>query len=55
MSTDLEVSLNVKKTDMCGLTTTQFTGHRILFVEVCTNLVHNDVDGLSGYALGGSS
>ena len=25
-------------------TTTQLTGQRILFVEVCTNLVHNDVE-----------
>ena len=30
------------------LTTTQFTGHRILFVDVWTNLVHNDVEGFSG-------
>ena len=34
---------------------TTFTGHRILFVEVWTNLVHNEVEGFSGYAFGGSS
>ena len=37
------------------LTVTQFTGHLILLVEVCTNLVQSDVDALSGYAFGGSS
>ena len=30
------------------LTTTQLTGHLILLVDVCTNLVHNEVEGLSG-------
>ena len=34
---------------------TQFTGHLSLLVDVCTNFVHRDVEGLSGYALGGSS
>ena len=37
------------------LTTTQLTGHLILLVDVCTNLVHKDVEGLLGYALGGRS
>ena len=37
------------------LTTTQLTGHLILLVDVCTNLVHNEVEGLSGYAFGGRS
>lgn len=37
------------------LTVTTLTGHRILFVDVCTNFVHNDVDGLFGYATGGRS
>jgi hypothetical protein len=36
-------------------TSTTFTGQRILLVEVCTNLVHKDVEGLSGYAFGGKS
>lgn len=40
---------------MWGLTTTQLTGHLILFVDVCTNLVHSEVEGLSGYAFGGRS
>ena len=40
---------------MRQLTTTQFTGHLILFVDVCTNFVHNDVEGFSGYAFGGRS
>ena len=34
---------------------TQFTGHLSLLVDVCTNFVHKDVEGLSGYALGGSN
>jgi hypothetical protein len=29
-------------------TVTAFTGHRILFVDVWTNLVQSDVDALSG-------
>lgn len=37
------------------LTTTQLTGHLILLVDVCTNLVHKDVEGLLGYAFGGRS
>lgn len=36
-------------------TVTTLTGHRILFVEVWTNLVHRDVEELSGYAFGGNS
>ena len=39
----------------CGRTVTTFTGHRILFVDVCTNFVHSDVEGFSGYAFGGRS
>ena len=34
------------------LTTTQSTGHRILFVDVRTNLVHSDVEEFSGQVLG---
>lgn len=30
------------------LTVTQLTGHLILLVDVCTNLVHSEVDALSG-------
>ena len=29
-------------------TVTTLTGHRILFVEVCMNLVHSDVEALPG-------
>ena len=29
-------------------TVTTLTGHRILFVEVCLNLVHSDVEALPG-------
>ena len=36
-------------------TTTTLTGHLILLVDVCTNLVHSEVEALSGYALGGRS
>ena len=37
------------------LTVTTLTGHRILFVDVCTNFVHKEVEELSGYAIGGRS
>ena len=37
------------------LTVTTFTGNRILFVEVWTNLVHMDVEELFGYAFGGNN
>jgi hypothetical protein len=37
-----------------GLTTTQLTGHRTLFVLVWTNLVVMLVAALSRYAFGGS-
>ena len=40
---------------MKALTTTQLTGHLILLVDVCMNLVQSDVEGLSGYAFGGRS
>lgn len=36
-------------------TVTTLTGHRILLVDVCTNLVHNEVEALLGYAFGGNN
>lgn len=44
----ITVSLSGRTCGSIGiLTVTRFTGYLILFVEVWTNLVHRDVDGLS--------
>ena len=56
MSTRMHITdLNGKLMLDIRLTTTTLTGHLILFVDVCTNFVHSEVEELSGYAFGGNS